>query len=203
MPSVAAWALVVVVSSLVCVNRARAEEPTTRAEEPTGSTEDPARPPAAFPVGTEYFSLSGAFQNERTGEDRYLATASAGFGRYFYDNAAFEWQIVGYGTHDEDEALGMGGNALLRYHFLNIDRFSLYGDVLGGVFVLTDDFPTGGTALNFTYAGGPGASWRLRDRLYLSGGVRFQHVSNAFISGRDRNPIFNSFGGYVGFMWTR
>ena len=201
MPSVTARLVIVLL--LVCVNRALAEDSMTGAEESPATAEERAKPVAAFPAGTEYFSLSGAFQNERTGEDTYLATVSAGFGRYFADNAAFEWQIVGYGAHDDEDAIGLGGNALLRYHFLNIDRFSLYGDALAGAFVLSDDFPTGGTALNFTYAGGPGASWRLHDGVYLTGGIRFQHVSNGFIAGRDRNPIFNSFGGYVGLSWSK
>jgi hypothetical protein len=71
------------------------------------------------------------------------------------------------------------------------------------VLLTTDDFPTGGTAFNFTYAGGPGASYKLREGMVLIGGLRFQHISNGFIDGRDRNPVMNSFGGYVGLSWSR
>jgi hypothetical protein len=159
--------------------------------------------PPEFARGAEFFSLRAAYQNERTGEDISLASVVAGAGYYALDNAAIELQFVGYRAHDKGDSAGAGANVLGRYHFLNFDRFSIYGDVLGGIFYLCDDFPTGGTAFNFTYGGGPGLSIRLRDGLHLDGGVRFQHVSNVFIAGRDRNPIFNSFGGYVGVMWSR
>jgi hypothetical protein len=174
--------------------------PVTRAQEEEQPAEQ--EEAAAFPKGTQFFSLSAAYQNERTGADIHLAMVTAGFGHYFLDNAAFELQLVGYQAHDEEDALGLGGNALARYHFLNFGAVSIYGDVLAGVFGTTNDFPTGGTCLNFTYAGGPGMDVRLQEGLYLDFGIRFQHVSNAFIEGRDRNPIFNSFGGYVGLMWT-
>ena len=160
---------------------------------------------AAFPKGQEYLTLKGAFQNERSGEDQYLATAAFGWGHYFLDNAAFEIQLLGYGTHDEEDALGAGANMLARYHFFNFggNKLSIYGDVLGGIFVVSDDFPTGGTGFNFTYGGGPGVSVKLGEGVFLDGGVRFQHVSNGFIEGRDKNPIFNSFGGYVGVTWWK
>jgi hypothetical protein len=75
--------------------------------------------------------------------------------------------------------------------------------VLVGILFTCDDFPTGGTDINGTYGGGPGISWRLREGLRLDTGLRFEHVSNGFYAGRDKNPIFNSFGGYIGLMWTK
>jgi len=192
----------------VSVATAYAQEPGTPSPAtPAPATTPAATPPAstaAFPKGTEYFTLAAGFQNERNGANEYLASVITGFGRYFWDNAGFELQVVGYHGHDgDDNTVGLGGNALARYHFLNFGRASIYGDVLGGVFLMSDNFPSGGTGFNFTYGGGPGLSWRLRDGLYLDGGLRFQHVSNGFVEGRDRNPIFNSFGGYVGLTWTR
>jgi opacity protein-like surface antigen len=171
----------------------------------TAQTTEPAakeKTPAAFPVGTEYYRLQGAYQNERHGENQYIATGTFAWGHYFLDNAGFEIQLNGYDAHDEEDGYGIGINVLAKYHFVNVGRFSLYGDVLGGAFWVSQDFPTGGTELNFTYGGGPGLSYKIRDGLYIDGGIRFQHVSNFFIEGRDRNPIFNSFGGYIGVMWT-
>jgi hypothetical protein len=159
--------------------------------------------PPAFPEGMEYFGLHGVYQQERTGKSVAFANITASFGKYLLNNAAVEIQFLGYGTHDEEETIGAGVNALARYHLINIGRFSLYGDVLGGGLVTCDNFPTGGTGLNFTYAGGPGMSFKIKEGLYLDGGIRFQHISNFFIEGRDRNPILNSFGGYIGLMWTR
>jgi hypothetical protein len=176
--------------------------PTARAAEPAETTETDSS--AAFPQGTEYLSLKLAYQNERHGMDRFLASTVISKGHYFLDNAAFEIQGVGYWGHDtEQDTGGLGVNVSAKYHFVNVGRFSLYGDVLGGMFVMNDDFPIGGTAWNSTYGGGPGVSWKLGDRLFLDGGIRFQHVSNFYVEGRDRNPIFNSFGGYVGLTWWR
>jgi opacity protein-like surface antigen len=184
----------VVLFALIAPVLASAAEPTTSE---SGSD-------AMFPEGTEYFSLKLAYQNERNGMDRFLASTVFSKGGYFIDNAAAEIQFVGYWGHDtEQDPVGAGLNLSARYHFINVGRFSLYGDVLGGLFCMTDDWPIGGTAFNFTYAGGPGVSYKIRDGLFLDGGIRFQHVSNFFIEGRDRNPIFNSFGGYIGVTWWR
>lgn len=156
---------------------------------------------AAFPRGTKEFTLAVNYVNERKGRDRSVSTVTTGFGYYFLDNAAIELQLLGYRTHDEEDGYGPGANLEARYHLLNIGRFSLYGEIAGGVLWTSADFPTGGTELNFTYFGGPGVTIRLNDNMYLLGGVRFQHLSNLFIEGRDRNPIFNSYGGFVGLMW--
>ena len=37
---------------------------------------------------------------------------------------------------------------------------------------------------------------------FLLLGMRYQHISNAFIQGRDRNPVMNGWGGYGGVMFT-
>ena len=191
--SIVLYAAVFVAALSVASSRAAAQ--TT---EPT----EESKPEAAFPKGTEYYRLQGAYQNQRQGENQYLASGTFAWGHYFLDNAGFEVQLNGYNAHDNEDGYGVGINVLAKYHFVNVGRFSLYGDVLGGCFWTSADFPTGGTEFNFTYAGGPGLSYKIRDGLYLDGGLRFQHVSNFFIEGRDRNPIFNSFGGYIGIMWT-
>jgi hypothetical protein len=63
------------------------------------------------------------------------------------------------------------------------------------------DFPPHGTRLNLTYQGGLGLSFRLQEDLYLVGRGTFLHISNAFYEGRDHNPAFNGFGGYLGLMF--
>lgn len=185
-----------VLALLMTVSPILADDPATQEQPATQK-----KPNTDFVKGTETFSLHVNYQNERTGEDIYLAAVTLGWSKYYINNGAIELQVVGYHGHDEEDSLGIGGNILGRYHFLNFGRLSIYGDVLAGLFVMSNDFPTGGTCLNFTYAGGPGLSYRLRDGLFLDGGMRFQHVSNGFIEGRDRNPIFNSVGGYVGLTW--
>ena len=201
-------AFVVAVSATTTTSRAQTSQPAPAATTPTATATESQSPESSksespFPKGTEYYRLQGAYQNQRQGENQYLATGTFAWGHYFLDNAGFEVQLNGYNAHDDEDGYGIGINVLAKYHFINWRRLSLYGDVLGGMFWTSADFPTGGTEFNFTYAGGPGLSYKIRDGLYIDGGIRFQHVSNFFIEGRDRNPIFNSFGGYVGLMWTR
>jgi hypothetical protein len=152
--------------------------------------------------GTNEWSIAGGYIQERTGNSTYLANVTLTRAVYVLDNTAVGVQVPVYFAHDDENAAGVGIQAMARYHFLNINRFSLFADILGGALYTTDDFPTGGTELNFTYAGGPGADFRLAPHLYLIAGFRFQHVSNGFIEGRDRNPILNSIGGYMGIKWT-
>ena len=168
-----------------------------------GAGEARAQTPFDFRKGQDFYTLGACYQNARGGENTYIATVTGGIGSYFLDNAAYEIQLAGYYTHDGEDAAGLGINVLGRYQFFNWDRYSIYGDVFVGLFGTTDDFPTGGTCINGTYGGGPGLSIRLRDGVELNAGLRFQHVSNGYIAGPDRHPIFNSFGGYLGLQWTR
>jgi hypothetical protein len=160
-----------------------------------------AEAPGDFDKGRKYFSVHAAFQNERTGADTCFATAVSGFGLFVADRALVEVQFPGYFAHDDEDGVGLGFNALGRYYFFTPGRVGIYGEIVGGALLTTQDFPTDGTCLNFTYAGGPGASYKLDDGLFLIAGGRFQHVSNGFVNGRDNNPILNSVGGYVGLMW--
>jgi len=155
-----------------------------------------------FSKGTRAFTLSVEYVRERRNSDINLTYAVAGYGLYVLDNVALEIQGLAYRSYDGEPAPGVGANIVGRWHFVNWDRLSLYADVAGGVLFTGEDFPEGGTPYNFTYRGGPGASWRLNDGLFLMGGMHFQHISNAFIEGRDRNPIFNGFGAYLDLMWT-
>ena len=196
----------VAVIVLAAIGIVRGQDAPATAPSDAPPAESPAESPAApkpFPKGMEDFTITINYQNERRGANISLSSVALGWDKYAIDNGVLGYQVLGYYTHDDEDGLAIGFNAYGRYHVLNFDRFSIYGDILGGVFVGTEDFPTGGTALNFTYAGGPGLMYRINDNTHIMGGMRFQHVSNLFIEGRDRNPIFNSFGGYVGLMWER
>jgi hypothetical protein len=45
-----------------------------------------------------------------------------------------------------------------------------------------------------------GATYQLRDNLYLFGGARYFHLSNAALEGPERNPSINGIEGYFGVM---
>lgn len=172
----------------------RADEPTTREQR-----EKPATP---FVEGTHAFTLTGGYQFERTGEAENLTNITGSYDTYVKDNLAYGLQGVAYYAYAEEPAGGAGFNLMGRWHFLNYGKWSMYGDIAGGIFYLNQDFPDNGTHFNFTYQAGVGMTLGLFDNVSLIGGVKFVHVSNGFIEGRDKNPVFNSYGGYVGLMWA-
>jgi hypothetical protein len=183
-----------VLASLLLTSTVIADQPATR--------DGREKPDTTFVEGTRAFTLTGGYQFERTGEDIYLANTTLSYDHYVYDNVAIGLQGVAYYGYEEEPAIGAGFNLMARWHFLNYGKWSMYGDIVGGLFQLDADFPDEGTHFNFTYQAGVGMTLGLTDHLHLIGGVKFVHVSNGFIEGRDRNPVFNSYGGYVGLMWT-
>ena len=175
--------------------------PALAADETTKPAE-PAQPALPFDKGAKAFSLMGGCMVERTGEKEYLANVTAEYTKFVENGVGLGMQGVGYYGYDDEAAIGAGFNVIARWHFLRWERASLFGDILGGVMQLDNNFPDGGTHLNFTYQAGLGGTIQLHDSLHLIGGAKFTHVSNGFIEGRDRNPVFNSYGGYLGLMWT-
>jgi hypothetical protein len=129
-----------------------------------------------------------------------------GAGYYFLNDVAAIAEAAGVVQHIDGEsgsadAYGGGFNLLLRWHFLQIDRLSLYADGGGGFVEYDRDSPPLGTRFNFDARAGLGATFRLSERTHLMGGARFFHQSNANIEGEDRNPQVNGAEFYVGLMW--
>jgi len=134
-----------------------------------------------------------------------------GLNYYLKDGVALRAEFIGLGIDQGgDDAAGAGFNLLGRYHFYQEDRLSFFAE--GGAGVLETNFsvPDGprannedGTNFNFTLHAGLGANYRLQGNTYLTGALRYMHVSNAGIDGSsDRNPGLDSIGGYVGLMFT-
>lgn len=156
-----------------------------------------------FPAGTQTLSTEVHYVKERTGEPESLASANLGLDWYLADRAALGVEVPVYRAHDEEgNTFGTGLDLVGRYHFLEVGKFTFFGDAGAGVMETAEDWPAGGTRLNFTYLAGLGITYQLSERVSLIGGGRFQHVSNAFIEGRDRNPIFNGFGGHIGLLFA-
>jgi opacity protein-like surface antigen len=98
--------------------------------------------------------------------------------------------------YTEPDAFLAGLKAVGRYHFLSLGRFVPYVELVAGA---------GGTDLRireidstftFILEGGVGASVFITDRVAVSGGYRFQHVSNANTSQPNRG--FEAHTGVVG-----
>ena len=158
---------------------------------------------SAFPHGTKAFEVNAAYvQPIRFSDDHFYGGNAAGY-YYFGDEVCVGAELEGYFVDQvrEDTALG-GASAVLRWHFLAQDRFSLFVDGAFGVSYADAEVPEGGTHYNYTPQGGAGATFELRDNLHLIGGARFFHLSNANLHGRENNPSQDGVQYFVGLLWT-
>ena len=160
---------------------------------------------AATPFEKGLFSLAleGSYTSPIRFSTNEFITGSGAVGYYFIDN----WSVWlrGEGMHvNQDfginDADGGGAGVLLRWHVLNVDRFSFYADGGGGLSWFNTAVPTGGTTYNFTARGGLGVAYRMTDDLYLMGGARYFHLSNANQHGRVKNPSYDGIDWYMGVM---
>ena len=157
----------------------------------------------SFRKGTWAVEVDGAYIHPlRFSEDKFYQGALAA-SYYFADDVSVGAEVSGYfADQPTDDAVALGGGLLLRWHFLQAERYSLFVDGGFGVSIADTEVPEGGTHFNYTPKGGGGATFRLRDDVHLVGGVRFFHQSNANIHGRVRNPSFDGAQYYVGVVFT-
>jgi len=91
-----------------------------------------------------------------------------------------------------------GGSVLFKYNFLGFGRWMPFWDLgLGMLWTdLAPRIPEQSTQLNFVLESGPGVQYFATERVALTLGVRWHHISNAGIG--DRNKGLNSTLGYLG-----
>lgn len=91
-----------------------------------------------------------------------------------------------------------GGSVLFKYNFLAFGRWMPYWDLgLGMLWTnLAPRISEQSTPFNFVLESGPGVQYFVTERVALTLGVRFHHISNAQIG--DRNHGLNSTLGYTG-----
>ncbi len=91
-----------------------------------------------------------------------------------------------------------GGSVLFKYNFLAFGRWMPYWDLgLGMLWTnLAPRIPEQSTPFNFVTESGPGVHYFATDRVALTLGVRYHHISNAGIG--NRNLGLNSTLGYLG-----
>ena len=155
-----------------------------------------------FPKGTWDLEIdAGYVQPIRFSEDR-LYDLNVGIGYYLVNDFSFTLQLQASYVDQPTEDAGLGAAiGIFRWHIFHFDRLSLYLDGGGGVSMADPEVPEFGTHFNFIGEVGPGASWRLKDDVFLLGGVRYFHLSNGNLHGRDQNPSFDGINFYVGVMF--
>jgi len=102
-------------------------------------------------------------------------------------------------------ASAAGGALVLKYNFLSFGRWMPYWDVgLGMLWTnLAPRIEEQSTPFNFVLETGPGLQYFVTERVALTIGVRFHHISNAGIG--DRNLGLNATLAYAGIsvFWPR
>ncbi|HWE01096.1 MAG TPA: acyloxyacyl hydrolase [Tepidisphaeraceae bacterium] len=161
-------------------------------------------PPATnFPKGTFDLTLEADYAHSFQLSRARVEAVSIGAGYYLFDNFAVNVEAAGYAIDQSGpDSLVSDLDLRIRHHLINAGRLSLFADVSGGVSYATARTPATGTYFNLTLQPGVGATWRLHDKLFLIGGVRYWHISNARIEGPERNPSINAINGYIGLMAT-
>jgi hypothetical protein len=155
-----------------------------------------------FTRGTWDLELSSAYiQPIRFSRDKFYGV-NVGGGYYLLDRFALNAEVSGYRVDQPDNQANLiAGDLLLRWHFVQWERLTLFVDGGGGVSMADPEIPEFGTHFNFIGKGGLGATWRLSEKMDLIGGGRYFHLSNGNIHGRIENPSFDGVQFYAGVMF--
>lgn len=198
---------------LAAVTTARAAEPSFAipiastlafADEPAASPKEVTPATPAFGTkGSDWISVGAgvALVDDSTDINAYGT-----YHIFLVTDFEFDFTLGGwYFIQDEgDDEAGINPAIGFRWHFLNHQSWSLYGEFGIGLLGSTGDVPPGGTSFNFTPRAGIGATIALGEaasapRLDL--GVRWHHISNASQWGSDDNPSRDSIMVYMGVMF--
>ena len=193
-----AWVLMHIVMVMAFASDAQAEDsPQARAIVRAGTIE--AGLAAGYVQGNEAFTSissnrSALYVLPRIG---MVLTPEVG-SRFFAGN--LELLLEPFDAHyfKPFGASAAGGALVLKYNFLSFGRWMPYWDLgLGMLWTnLAPRIPEQSTQVNFVTESGPGLHYFVTERVALTIGVRFHHISNADIG--DRNLGLNSTLAYAG-----
>ena len=93
-----------------------------------------------------------------------------------------------------------GVTAGVRSRVLRRPRWSIFWEFEVGVSESDTFVPPRGTRFNYLAAGGAGATIRLRGAVHALVGMRWVHVSNNSLAGRQRNPDIEAVGPTAGLL---
>lgn len=130
-------------------------------------------------------------------EETGIVPASVGISWFAIKNFSIDVQLEGsYVSQPGDDAVGVGPAMMLRWHFLDFETWTVYGDLGIGCMFMSDSVPFNAADFILTPRAGVGASFALNDQTRLMVGVRWYHISNAETS--FENPGINALQGYIG-----
>ncbi len=132
-----------------------------------------------------------------------MGGATVGVGYRVFGPVSVLLDASGYGfSEGRVDGVATGVTVGLRQHLFDLGRFGFDADVSGGILGANRELPYNGTHFNETIEFGPAVTYRLNDELYVVGGVRYFHLSNADRQDEPgRNPSVNAIQGVVGLEW--
>lgn len=98
------------------------------------------------------------------------------------------------------DAMLFGVSAGVRGRVFRRGRLSVFLELDVGVSDADTDTPPGGTRFNYLALGGGGAVVTIRRGVHALASVRWAHVSNGGLAGRDRNPDIEALGPQLGIL---
>jgi hypothetical protein len=93
-----------------------------------------------------------------------------------------------------------GATIGVRGRFYRRGRVAAFWELDVGVSKAETHTPPRGTRFNYLAFGGAGATVRLRPGTHMLAGLRWIHVSNNGLAGRDRNPDIEAIGPQMGIL---
>lgn len=157
----------------------------------------------------EYYAPQPGF--DRLNRDIDAQVARLAVEAHYQSGWEFQFEGIGFrahGTSTEDssepnpppltsDALGLGAGPLVRWNFLQFNRYRVFVDAQASVILADRPFPNRGTIYDFFLRGGGGASAKISDAWWIESAFRFAHISNGqcFCSG---NPAWQGNGISVG-----
>jgi Lipid A 3-O-deacylase (PagL) len=107
---------------------------------------------------------------------------------------------VTYVSQRSVDGLLLGGTIGVRGRVYRRTRLSIYWEFSVGVSQADTVVPPRGTRFNYIAQGGGGVTLRVAHRLHALAAVRWIHLSNNGLAGRDRNPDIEAVGAHVGVL---
>ena len=152
--------------------------PAARAD---ASTSDP------FKKGARYGSVTAAIS--RKPSLAWIALTQAHVNYYpVEDMAIICGGMFGYLDADRTNPGALGGFEMgLRWHFAKQAKWSTYAEGLAGAVYQRHPITPQSLRFNFDLQGGGGATYRVSNRTLVAGGMRFHHLSNARVHGKEQN----------------
>ena len=149
-----------------------------------------------FRKGTWSIDFTTAY-TQPTFHDRHrFVTGAVGIEYAVLDRGTISLEITG-DYMAEPFSIGAGGGFDLRgrLELFKIDQVSFFAEGTAGIIQSDHPVPFDGTHFNFIETAGVGLQFPVGRQLFLQGGMRFEHISNAGIS---VNPGYNGVQGYLG-----